>query len=278
MPSTAKDEPFFVGYAPPPGVLRRWLVGVSTGVIVGGAVVAWVLARAQRDPGPANWQIDSVQSLEGTLLVEPYPMVVPVAGPPVLLVGPTKQGAAVWAGPFAGQRVTVAGHAVERGVLRLFSIAEEPSPIRPGGQPLTTQPPTFAQPGASPTATQLGPVSLVGEIVDPKCFGGAMKPGDGKAHKGCASLCLRGGIPPVLIVRQPGGLTAWLLVDADGRGVRGPTLDRLIDLVGEPVRVGGSAQDCGGLRVLRVQQVERFSDDSEMSDREKPVGGVTAGR
>ena len=30
-------------------------------------------------------------------------------------------------------------------------------------------------------------------------FDGAMKPGDGKTHKGCAALCLRGGIPPALM-------------------------------------------------------------------------------
>lgn len=46
---------------------------------------------------------------------------------------------------------------------------------------------------------ELHEVSLTGEIVDPKCYFGAMKPGYGKVHRSCAIRCLSGGIPPVLI-------------------------------------------------------------------------------
>src|SRR6185295_631154 len=34
---------------------------------------------------------------------------------------------------------------------------------------------------------------LEGEIVDSKCWLGAMRPGEGHLHKSCASLCIRGG-------------------------------------------------------------------------------------
>ena len=37
------------------------------------------------------------------------------------------------------------------------------------------------------------------EIVDSKCFLGVMTPGAGRTHSACASLCLRGGIPPALL-------------------------------------------------------------------------------
>lgn len=43
------------------------------------------------------------------------------------------------------------------------------------------------------------PVTLDGELVDSKCYLGTMKPGDGKTHKSCAILCLRGGIPPLFV-------------------------------------------------------------------------------
>ena len=55
--------------------------------------------------------------------------------------------------------------------------------------------------------TSLGVATLRGEIVDSKCYLGAMKPGDQKTHKACATLCIRGGIPPVLVERLPGGGT-----------------------------------------------------------------------
>ena len=38
-------------------------------------------------------------------------------------------------------------------------------------------------------------------------------PGSGKTHKECASLCLRGGIPPALYVRDRAGRSSLLLLD-----------------------------------------------------------------
>jgi hypothetical protein len=43
-----------------------------------------------------------------------------------------------------------------------------------------------------------GLVKLTGEIVDSKCFLRVIAPGSGKTHKECASLRLRGGIPPAV--------------------------------------------------------------------------------
>ena len=45
--------------------------------------------------------------------------------------------------------------------------------------------------------TDKGEVNLKGEIIDPKCYFGVMKPGEGKVHKDCAIRCILGGIPPV---------------------------------------------------------------------------------
>ena len=53
----------------------------------------------------------------------------------------------------------------------------------------------------------IGEVTLVGEVVDPKCWLGDMKPGDGKAHAACARLCMEGGIPPMLRVRTDSSLS-----------------------------------------------------------------------
>jgi len=42
--------------------------------------------------------------------------------------------------------------------------------------------------------------TFTGEIIDPKCYFGVMKPGEGKIHKSCAIRCISGGIPPILKV------------------------------------------------------------------------------
>ena len=43
-----------------------------------------------------------------------------------------------------------------------------------------------------------------------------MRPASGKVHKGCASLCIRGGIPPAFFARGPGAEGASLALNASG--------------------------------------------------------------
>ena len=45
---------------------------------------------------------------------------------------------------------------------------------------------------------KFGETRLKGEIYDPKCAFGAMKPGFGKPHRSCAIRCISGGVPPIL--------------------------------------------------------------------------------
>jgi hypothetical protein len=90
-------------------------------------------------------------------------------------------------------------------------------------------------------------VVLRGEIVDSKCFLGVMVPGAGNTHRDCASLCLRGGIPPALFVREADGSSSLVLLA--GRAGLG---DRAAAVAGEPVQVSGTIERRGGWRVLRT--------------------------
>ena len=94
-----------------------------------------------------------------------------------------------------------------------------------------------------------GAVELTGEIVDSKCFLGVMVPGSGKTHKECASLCLRGGIPPALYVQDRARHSSLLLLV-------GPTGEpigaRAVQAAGEAITVTGSIQRQGGWLVLRT--------------------------
>ena len=92
-------------------------------------------------------------------------------------------------------------------------------------------------------ASGAGPVTVRGEIVDSKCFLGVMVPGSGKTHKDCASLCLRGGIPPALYVQDRRGDSFVLLLT----GTSGESMARkrckspveAIDMTGRLQRQGG---------------------------------------
>ncbi|MEZ5980362.1 MAG: hypothetical protein R3F34_19415 [Planctomycetota bacterium] len=96
---------------------------------------------------------------------------------------------------------------------------------------------------------RLGVRTLVGEIVDSKCFLGVMKPGNLKSHRACAVRCVSGGVPPVLLVRDAEGIATYhLLVDVDGSAVN----ERVLPLVALPVEVTGELERHGDLLVLRA--------------------------
>ena len=80
----------------------------------------------------------------------------------------------------------------------------------------------------------LGTQTLRGEIIDPKCYFGVMKPGEGKVHRDCAIRCILGGIPPVLHVQnEKGESNYYLLVGPNGEKMN----EAVQDIVGEPVSI-----------------------------------------
>ena len=118
--------------------------------------------------------------------------------------------------------------------------------------------PAPATDGAAPES--LGTHTLAGEIVDSKCFLGVMKPGELKTHRACATRCISGGVPPVLLVRKRDGTALYLvLIATDGGAVN----DRVLDLVAEPVEITGEVLRYGDLLVLRSdpETYERFASE-----------------
>jgi hypothetical protein len=104
-------------------------------------------------------------------------------------------------------------------------------------------------PAAVPQATALGKKTLVGEIVDSKCFLGVMNPGQLTPHRACAIRCISGGVPPVLLVRQKDGPAIYLLlVSANGK----PVNKQVLDLVAEPIEITGEVERQGELLILRA--------------------------
>ena len=93
-----------------------------------------------------------------------------------------------------------------------------------------------------------------GEIVDFKCFLGAMKPGDGKPHQACATLCISGGIPPMLVSKNPDGSNHYRLVLGEAGE---PIDDTLMGLIGIPIEATGIAERWGDLEVIRLTKAIR---------------------
>jgi hypothetical protein len=85
---------------------------------------------------------------------------------------------------------------------------------------------------------ELGTVQLTGEVLDPKCYFGVMKPGHGKPHRDCAIRCIAGGITPVFWVRNgQGEANYYLILDEHGKKMN----EALKDHIAEPVSLTAKA-------------------------------------
>ena len=91
-------------------------------------------------------------------------------------------------------------------------------------------------------------MELKGEILDPKCYFGIMKPGEGKIHKSCAIRCISGGIPPVLKVNENGSNQYYVILGKNGLKIN----KALLDFIAEPVKLKGITYNMNGWNFIEV--------------------------
>lgn len=245
MPDLGQKEeaPFFIGWADVPDTLRWFLVGVGLGLIILMAGLSYLVSATQDDPGIGGFM--GRAEVIGVMQAEPYPIVhvleseIFEPGSALLLTGGGKRGVQGRAAEFDGQTVMVSGARIARGDIAALQ-------LRGGTNGLdSAEGPT---PGL-PEPVDLGRWRLTGEICDGKCYAGAMRPGQGLAHKACANLCLIGGIPPILVATDKiDGTEFFLLADADG----GPVTDKILDHVATLIEVEGQVERHGGMAVVKI--------------------------
>ncbi|MGC6486687.1 MAG: hypothetical protein ACON4Z_03510 [Planctomycetota bacterium] len=241
-------DTFYVGYLPLPAQLRAFVRGAVALALLAVVGVTVTLATAQPRAGDGSWAEDTV-SFEGVLTLTPYPMLHgadPDGGSGArawLLVSSIKSGVAARAAAALGdapqKRVRVRGHALRRRGQRAVSLVDDPDAITVLGDAPAVSP---SPPAAAGT--------FVGEIIDPKCWLGAMRPGSGLVHRACASLCIRGGIPPCF-VGGPEGRPPRFYVLTDAAGA--PCNDAVAERAGVLVRLQGDLVQLGAATLLRCE-------------------------
>ncbi len=266
----ARNAPhdFYVGYVDEtaPGI-RRFVRRPAVGLVVLAAAVGLGLALLLERFDEGVFEYGTVRDYEGELLVDPHPRLITADGPAegYLLVGTGKHGLDVrsessppWT-PSPSRETALSGTSIrnpEAAMLEVHSLelpegAAEPGPAvepdAPAG-PATWAPPLDDEnvgagseanplPGAATNVIRMSGHRLVGEIVDTKCYLGAMKPGRGKPHRDCASLCIRGGIPAALLVGTESGERSLVhLLNLQGQ----PLGHEVLEWVGEPIEVWGN--------------------------------------
>jgi hypothetical protein len=239
------DKPF-VGYEKTPSVDRRFLLafgGVTTLLTAG---MGYAIARVQPPGGRGSWDMGTEVSLTGAVAAAPYAhMRVLEAGRvhTVLLGCETKCGARERLEQigFQGGGATVRGSMLERDGYRMLA-------TKSGDDWIETSLRLDRIP--APVITDLGEARLSGEILDTKCWFGAMRPNEGLSHKACATLCIASGVPPYFGVRDGQGRErALMITDPDGRALVQP----ILEFVAEPIEAVG--------RIVQIDDLFQFRMD-----------------
>lgn len=238
------DDVFFIGWQGRTGrKLGQFLAAIILGALALTALLAVALAAAVDDPGDGGYKWTSgPRTVRGVVTTDPYPILrmAPDATHPkghaLLLSGEGKNGAPLAAGS-EGRVVETTGFLIRRGDIDMLQI-DEPPTLVPDAAPVAPTPPE-----------SLGRWRITGEICDGKCYAGAMRPGGGLAHRACASLCLFGGVPPILVSTGPlEGSDFLLLAGADGKALP----DSFRDDVAVRLELEGEVERRGDLLVFRT--------------------------
>lgn len=245
------EDAFFIGWSPDIApVDRRFLLGAAGGFITMGAAGAAGLAALQNGPGAGQWNPGALEDWLGVVSAEPYPLLryreANGEARTALLFCETKCGVRQRLTALAPGMSRVRGSLLSRGRHRAIAVTSNADWIS------AVEDQRDDELLETPLPRALGEARLHGEVLDTKCWFGAMRPGAGKPHKACASLCIRHGVPPSLRVRSAEGVDrSLLLTDASGAGII-PDEDFLA-LVGDPVEVAGQLVAIGDIVTFQVE-------------------------
>ncbi len=241
---TRERDEFYVGYLPMPPGQRRFVRKIAPAILWTMVLVCGITLWFMKRPAPASWETGALLELQGVVRAEPYPLL-ELHGPDgrvesILLTGIGKRGAQIAPG-FNGAWCSVRGYPLEREGRRILELMDGHEGILRPGTPAPSWPALERE--------SLGKFTFRGEILDSKCWHGAMRPGEGRAHKACATLCVRGGIAPMLTVREGPMLgEVFLLTDAAGHSATA----QVLDLLGEPILATGLVLREGSLLWMRL--------------------------
>jgi hypothetical protein len=248
------EKEFYIGYLPKMPESSAKVVRVFVFLtVIGSVCLAGILWLGQKPFAKSVFEFGTVKDYEGTIQARPIPFLLVEKpeknnGLPTFerfpLVATGKHG--FDARGFDNLRVKLKGTLIHRDNLQMIEVSdgsverssESPSPVEEKPEPL-------------------GKFTLQGEIVDSKCYLGVMNPGRSKPHRDCAALCLRGGIPPLFIVKDLSGKVSelWLISD-NSESIN----QEILDFVAEPLEISGEVSRTGDQLFFKIdpQEIKRL--------------------
>jgi hypothetical protein len=246
MPDTTNQlDEFYVGYlkAPPRTLRAAWVITAALAVFA--AVAAGWLANAHDQPGTGAWDTGNARTFRGVLTTAPFPILhlseasrdIP-AGTSLMVVEMGKHGSQERLKTADSHQATLVGFVLRREGRVMIELDPSNEAVSVG------------EVAPAPPETQESVVDLEGEIVDAKCWLGAMQPGAARVHRECAMRCVDAGIPPMIVTYGNGQQAVCALV-APAVGER--LTESQWSMIGLPVHARGRLTMLGTLAILRVE-------------------------
>lgn len=251
---------FYIGYLPkaPKSISRFTVVAVFVFFLLLVAS-AYVVVSNQTTINNGSYEYGELTEVEGLVYMEPQPFIKvmegeDVNGDPVfkniLLINFGKHGAKAslekikskMALTFDRVYVKLRGTLIYHNGTTLLELTENENAY-------ISYKPLVNKSLYSRGVRDLGTQTLTGEIIDPKCYFGSMKPGEGKPHKSCAGLCISGGIPPMYVVKNEQGLADYYLIMGEDRK---PLKDEVIPFVSDITTLSGKVETLDEWKVIYV--------------------------
>lgn len=250
-----KEKPFYIGWQDElspqhKSLLKRFLIPLF--ILI--PILVIMVAFGQRLFNNHQFEFGNIKEFTGIYHATPYPILTISEGElpkgfskSALLVGYGKFGAkgtmemiaAQNGQTFDNKKITIKGSLIYGDGKTLIELTEQDNSLVKIHD--ERQPPFKTSP--SPQNTD-----LTGEIVDPKCYFGIMKPGTGTIHKSCAIRCISGGIPPVFRVLVGRNYQYYLVADKNEKEIN----KSILPIVGESIRLNGDVRTENGWKVLYV--------------------------
>lgn len=259
-----KNE-FYIGYIPkaPKGIARFVIAFIVVLFVIMGAL-SYFLSTSHDHITNGTYEYGELTEVKGVIRMEPVPHIRILAdsegriGKNIMLIDFGKFGARTSVermqekigSDISQYEVTIRGTLVYQDGFTLMELTEKENALL-NHEKLEASDKYQVYP------TTMINKSLTGEIVDPKCYFGSMKPAQNKPHRSCAILCISGGIPPVFVVQTPEKTAEYYIL----KGLNGEDInEEVLDFVADATNIQGMATELDEWKVLYIdpQKIKRL--------------------
>ncbi len=259
-----RKKEFYIGYLPnaPKGIAKfsRQIVVLLFLIAV---AVAFTIGSSQRFISNGTYEYGELTEVEGILYESPQPFLKVHAGKDIhghdvfkniLLINYGKFGAlesiqkikAKIGRPLNEVKVKLRGTLIYHNGVTLLELTEKEKAYLDSED-------LDADYMYYPVKVGRGFAQLEGEIVDPKCYFGSMKPGQGKPHRSCAGLCIAGGIPPMFVTQNELDQADYYLI----MGENGEQINsEVLPYVADPASLSGRIETHDEWNVIYINPSE----------------------